>query len=109
MKRKITHTADRGLEHEHPIRPGIVRNGEPGVLIATGHISAKAFSIPVIGPTQTGVFCLSCAAFTYEHAVMVNGVLIQKASVPKLADHLRGDTKLAQVGKHPAVILVPGR
>ena len=56
-----------------------------------------------------GLFYLSRAVLSDEHAVVMLGVLIHQAAVQKLADHLWGDAALAQVGKHPAVIRIPGR
>lgn len=53
-----------------------------------------------------GLFYLSRAVLSDEHAVVMLGVLIHQAAVQKLADHLWGDAALAQVGKHPAIIRI---
>ena len=69
-------------------------------------LSSVASAIALLIISILGLFYLSRAVLSDEHAVVMLGVLIHQAAVQKLADHLWGDAALAQVGKHPAVIRI---
>ena len=70
-------------------------------------ISYRDFDL--IGPPQSGVSRLAGAIPAHEHAVVVDGVLVEEPALQETADHPRRDAPLAEVGKDPAVIRISRR
>ena len=109
MEREIAHKVDGRLKHPDPLGGGIIRDREADILLAAAHISPEALPVPVIGAPQSGVSRLAGAIPAHEHAVVVDGVLVEEPALQETADHLQRDAPLAEVGKDPAVICISRR
>ena len=72
-------------------------------------LSSVASAIALLIISILGLFYLSRAVLSDEHAVVMLGVLIQQAAVQKLTDYLWSDAALTEIGENPFVIRIPGR
>ena len=103
------HEVNGRFEHIHPIHIWAAGQAECDGFLTAGDIPLKAGAVQIIGAALVGECRLARFVPANEHTVVVFRVLIQKAGIQKAANDLRCDAPLSQVGKHPAVILVPGR
>ena len=100
------HKVNGGLEHRHPIQGRVTGQRECHAFVAAGDISLETGAVEVVGTPLAGKSGLATDLSANEHAVVVQGVLVQQPGLDKVPNHLGGDASLLQIGEHPPLILI---
>ena len=98
------HEVDGCLEYRHPIQSRVAGEAEGHAFIAAHCVPLEAGAVQVIGAALAGEHRPAAGLPAHEHAVVVQAVLIQKASFDEAPDDLGGDASLLKIGKHPPLI-----
>ena len=76
------------------------------MFVTSCHIPFEARPVPIVGPSLAGKSGFAAGISADKYTVVMPGILIQKAGVKKLTDHLRRHPSFSKVGKYMTVLRI---